>query len=924
MPDLHQKACRLASVALLAVGLAACNKTADPQKLVSDARQYYQKGDDKSAIIQLKNALQENPNDAEVRFFLGTVYNDANDPRSAEKELRRALDLKADPAKVWPELAKALIAQGEFRKLVEETNDVPGANTAALMAARGDAQLALGKAADAKILYDRALQAEPNHTGAVLGQARLLAVEKNPDGALRLVDQVLAREPTNVAALLTKGDILQSMGNGKAAIESFRKAVETKPGNVQARLNLASAELQAGNIDETQKQVEAALKIAPGNVLATYMQGMMEFRKANYTGALEKVLQVLKVAPEHLPSVILAGAAETALGSHVQAQQHLEWALRKSPGNLYVRRLLGTSLLQTGQADKAIDVLQPGLRQQPNDAQLAALAGEAYLQQKDFAKATQMFEKATALDPKSASARTSLGLSRLASGDTERAMRDLESAGEMDSGKYRADMLLVMSHLAKKEFDAALKAVQKLEAKQPNNPVTYNLAGSVYAEKGDIANARKNFEKALKLQPTFFPAAASLAQLDLQEKKPESAKKRFQGILDQDKNNLQAMLALAELAARNGQNKEVLDWLDRANKAHPTAAPVKVGLVNYYLRAGDAKKAVEVAQDANSAIPDNPDLLKLLGRAQFAARDSAGAVSTYTKLARLQPRSPEAQFLLANAQNIAGDLPAAEMTLKRVLDTKPDMFEAQAALAGVVLRAGRPAEAMRIAQQLQQKRPRSPEGFLLAGEIYGVEKNYPEAAQAYEKAYNLQKNSATAVKVFTSLVNAGKREEGEQRMLQWVKDNPNDLAMRLYLADVYSSASKYKLAGEQYEFVLKKQPDNLIALNNLAWNYYKLNDPRARPTAERAYGLKPDNPLIADTLGWILVEQGEVARGVDLLQKAVNMAPKAGEVRFHLAQALMKQGERDKARRELEEIVASGAKFSQEAEAKNLLASLRR
>ncbi len=48
-------------------------------------------------------------------------------------------------------------------------------------------------------------------------------------------------------------------------------------------------------------------------------------------------------------------------------------------------------------------------------------------------------------------------------------------------------------------------------------------------------------------------------------------------------------------------------------------------------------------------------------------------------------------------------------------------------------------------------------------------------------------------------------------------------------------------------------------------------------TAERAYKLEPDNAAVADTLGWMLVEQGNTKRGVELLQKAVAAAPKAPE-----------------------------------------------
>ena len=80
---------------------------------------------------------------------------------------------------------------------------------------------------------------------------------------------------------------------------------------------------------------------------------------------------------------------------------------------------------------------------------------------------------------------------------------------------------------------------------------------------------------------------------------------------------------------------------------------------------------------------------------------------------------------------------------------------------------------------------------------------------------------------------------------------------------------------------------------------------------------------MAETLGWILVKQGNTTRGLELLQKAVAAAPNAHEIRFHLAQAWLKAGDKAKARNELERLLASDAKFPQRAEAMKLLNELK-
>jgi predicted Zn-dependent protease len=114
-----------------------------------------------------------------------------------------------------------------------------------------------------------------------------------------------------------------------------------------------------------------------------------------------------------------------------------------------------------------------------------------------------------------------------------------------------------------------------------------------------------------------------------------------------------------------------------------------------------------------------------------------------------------------------------------------------------------------------------------------------------------------------------------------------------------------------------------VVLNNLAWAYQQVKDKRALETAERAYKLNPDNAAVADTLGWILVEQGSATRAVELLQKAVAAAPKAPTIRYHLAQAWLKAGKKDKARDELEGLLSAGAQFPEQNEASDLLKQLR-
>ena len=253
------------------------------------------------------------------------------------------------------------------------------------------------------------------------------------------------------------------------------------------------------------------------------------------------------------------------------------------------------------------------------------------------------------------------------------------------------------------------------------------------------------------------------------------------------------------------------------------------------------------------------------------------------------------------------------------LTLKPDYIEAQLALANLRIRAEDFAEAMAIARQVQRQAPQSPVGFVVEGNVLMAQNKFRNAAEAYEKAYGISKSGFLVTKLHTAYMLAGEPEQAEKRLSQWLKESPDDIDVRLYAANTSIRRGAYDDAIGHYELILQQQPDNVVALNNLAFAYQQVNDPRALKTAERAHELAPQSPAVADTLGWMLVEQGDAARGLELLQQAVAAAPNAPEIRYHLAQAWLKAGDKPKARRELETLLASGVPFPQQAEARKLL-----
>ncbi len=84
---------KAASLAVLVAGATACSKGGSTEQHLARANQFIASEEYKSAVIELKNALQQDNQSAEARYLLGKVYLESGDVLSAEKELQRALDL---------------------------------------------------------------------------------------------------------------------------------------------------------------------------------------------------------------------------------------------------------------------------------------------------------------------------------------------------------------------------------------------------------------------------------------------------------------------------------------------------------------------------------------------------------------------------------------------------------------------------------------------------------------------------------------------------------------------------------------------------------------------------------------------------------------------------------------------------------------
>ncbi len=908
---------------LLALTLTACGGE-KPEVMLASARDYLAKDDLKSAVIQVKNALQENPDLAEGRYLLGLALLRSGDAVGAETELRKAMALKYSDEKTLPSLAQAMLAQGKFKNLIEELADKPLFDRAAkaeMLTTLSAAYQAEGNPVLAKATLDDALLADPSHEPAALLVVRRQAAGGDLDGALAAVDAMLAKSPSSYQTLKLKGDLLAAKALPDEAIAAYRKAIEVKADLVSAQIAIVNILMQNGKLEEAAKELVAVKQHAPNNPTTRYFETQLAYQQKDYKKAKELVQVLLKYAPDNAQVLTLAGAIELQVGTTLQAEYYLSKALSAVPRAILVRRLLTTTYLRSGQLDKATATLQPMLHEAETNPAISALAGELFLQTGEIKKAEEYFSKTARLDPKNARARTALALTHLAGGNAS-GMGELQAVADADDGTM-ADMALISVNLRRGEFDKALKAIDGLEKKQPNSPVASNLRARTLLAKKDVAGARKAFERALQIDPMYMPAVANLATLDLADKKPESARKRFEAVLAKEPKQPQALLALAELRAREGGTKEeIAELISRAIAANPTEKTPRLLLIDLYLRSNDAKLALSAAQSAATALPESHELLDALGRAQLAAGDNNQAMASFNKVAAMQPNSPLPQLRLAEVYLSAKDRSAATQSLRRALAIKSDFLDAQRGLILLAMDDRNYSDATAIARSVQKQRPKEAIGYQFEGDIAVRQKKWDVAADAYRAGLKQGMFPVLATKLHSALMVGGKTADADKFVASWLRDNPKDTVLRLSLAGGAIMARDFAGAEKLYKEAVQIEPKNAIAYNNLAWVTGQLKKDGAIAYAEKAIALVPTQPAYLDTLAMLLLDKGDYAKALEWQNKAVALQPANGLYKLNLAKIHIKSGNKDLARKELDDLAKLGDKFSGQSQVAELRKSL--
>lgn len=922
------------AVVLLSSALVSACGGENTATRMARASTYLESGEYRSATIELKNILQDQPKNAQAWFTLGQVSLASGSYADAVHQFQRARDYGNTSQQSDTLLVQALLGERDFNKALEQLHPENAADAdsrAAQLVLQGRAYLGLNKPQQAQQAFDAALQAKPDYPPAWVGQARVAWQAGQQQRARQLLTQATTADPTYGRAWVVAGNLAYSQRRCDDVADVFKHMQALGARTVapvelfSARGHTAFCQLRQGQLEQASTNIDVLIKRGPKNPYANYLKGLLAYLNKDYDQATTYVQKALARAPDNLSGLILSGMIKTAQGDLKSAQLQFTNAVKQAPDSVRARQLLASIYMRRGLPKQAIKVLQEALGADGSNAQVLAQLGEASVRAGQRAEGLQYFEHSAQYADGNTGLQMALAQQMAQAGDADSALalvRQIQSKDDPDTLKFESFKITL--YLRNKQPEKAIAEARGLTRDNPGKPQFIRLLARVYAAAGQPEKARNTLQDALKATPGNVDFHLDLGRLAVSTGDYASANTAFQAVLDAHPDNVQAVLALAEGATRQGDDEKATSWLEKAAKLRPDNISIRAKLAQAYLKQKRSADALKVAQSLVADAPDNAQLQQLKSFALMADGQQDAALSSLKKAADLAPESLTIRLNLARLLIAQKQAPEAIRELQAIREQHPDSLAATAMLARLQLQQGHPQVAMDTADSLRHSGNNAAGAYALKGELLQTQQKYKAAAEAYAQAYSAQPSAKLALRLF-NVRRLGGMSHPEKPLRAWLNKNPGDTSVMAALAQWYQVSGASDAAAEKYRSLLAIYPSNAFALNNLALIYFSQNDDRALQLAQQAHEAAPDNPAIMDTLGWIQVAAGNVERGLPLLRQAAHSAPSQAQIQYHLAVALSRskrEGSRAEAKQRLTKLLASDHSFDDRANAQELLKTI--
>jgi putative PEP-CTERM system TPR-repeat lipoprotein len=866
---------------LLAISLLGCEADKTTEESVQYAKINLEEKNYQKVIIELKNAINKNPEAAEPRFLLGTTYLTLGNAKGAEKELIQALELNYSRQDILAELAEVYF----FEHDVDGINDIkvqpeysPHVK-AKINFYKGAVKLSLALKVEAEKYFDRTLLNDPNGKYGLLASAYLLTLNEKLDDAYLVVKNIIKKNSDFSDAYLLLGQLESHKKETKAAVNAFKIYHSLLSDYGRAEMYLASAYLSNKNYELAEEIADRILGLIKEQPLANQFKGISRYFTEDYTSALFHLTKALQNGVQSDETYLLAAISAFKVESFEQAYQYFQRVTSKLDKSHPAQRLFIATQLKLGYQNDAADSLLSLGELSNDDMDLLAAASYELIESNNKVQATKLIEHYNQSSDNSPFQLVQTGMLQL-SIDNMDGIKKFEQAFAMEPENDQIRLVLIASYIQNKNYKGALTFAKQW--KQKGDVFGYNIEGHIYYLQNEIELANSTYKESYRLFPGNVAAGNYLAYQDRKNGRYKEAIEKFEKVLDTEPNNIFALNQNYLANKALGDVKPALLLLRKGYSKNKKDDALRINLARILVMENEAEEAISILDDipASEEMKSSPLYWLILGDSFSKLQNDKKALEVYKNWSEKQPNNKIPWQRKSALEEKMGNISNAIQTIQDAMKNFPHDDGLKLLSAYLLNKDGNLFSALNMLKTISKQT--DIQVTSLRGEIYLKQKNINKALPLLTKNYDSVPTTHNVALLFNAYIAGKQLPEAKDLLTSHVKRWPNDYITRFMLAD-FITKSDATLAKVHYEEIILNNPNHAYALNNLAWLEHDVgNYALANEYAKRAVKLASKNSNVVDTAGWMAFKNGQVNEAIELLNKAQLLSPNNIEINNHL------------------------------------------
>lgn len=705
------------------------------------------------------------------------------------------------------------------------------------------------------------------------------------------------------AAFMENGQAFMEKKDYASALIEFKNAARIKSNEAEPFYQMAVCNLNQGQTQEAVDAVQQAVRLNPDHVEANLLLARFMVRAggAEVLPQVEEMLNgVLGQNPENSEALFVLATTRARQGSADDAERLLREALKKSPEHLNSAMALARLSLNKGDRDGAEKTLQDAVnKSEADDKKMAKIVlGQFYAGLGEDDKAMAQYEQILADNPDYGPALLGVGQLNLKHNERDKAEEVYKKLSNLDEEQYKT--LYAQILMLNGKSNEAIAEYERLSKANPANRQLRSALVNSYLQTGQDDKAEQVLTDVINSQPKDSDARLQRAEVYRRAGRLDKAQEDLTQVLEVKPNSHEAHYFLSKIHEARRDQRLQRQELDEALRIEPGYLPARLEMAQSLLAGANPASALDVLNEAPENQVNTAPIIAAKVWALIAMKNFDQARAMLDKIPQEQRDVAEFNLQEGVLRSAKGDFASAQTFLARSLEQNPQDLRTLNAYAATYASQKKMAKALEVVRQHAEKYPKSPRLQLALAGWY-ERANYPREARAAYRAAHEAGDLTGEASIMTARLDAadGKHDEAVKTLKELLDKSPRNVGAWQMLGLIEDNAGNVDAAVAAYRQSVTIQPDNFVALNNLAYllSTKDVQLDEALSFAQKAKELNPQSPEVDDTIGWIYYLRGVYATAAVHLKAAAAGNPKNPVTLYHLAMAQAKNGDVSGARR---------------------------